>query len=196
MRVCKLDNSKHDHSKFCVDCLSGGPIVKREESNRVSEDNSRGRGVSTTIKNGKGYEESWHGFTGLPDDVREDIINYFGLDRASVTGMSTFEVSIVAERIAHSAKNAVRTLGGTPVKPADQVDPAAEPAGSDPWAETSATPAQAPVEGPNPVLAMIEAVTDVEALKRLYAENQAAFSDEAVMAAWKTKGKALTVAAA
>lgn len=161
----------------------------------MSEDNSRGRGVSTTIKNGKGYEESWHGFTGPPDDVREDIINYFGLDRASVTGMSTFEVSIVAERIAHSAKNAVRTLGASPVKPADQTDPAAADAGTDPWADT--TPAKpAEPEGPNPMLALIEAVADVAALQRLWAENQAAFADEAVMAAWKAKGKALTAAAA
>ena len=168
----------------------------------MTEDTSRGRGVSTTIKNGKGYEESWHGFTGSPEAVREDIITYFGLDRESVAGLTAFEVSITAERIAHSAKNAVRTLGATPVKPADQVDPAAAPAG-DVWAqadaataETSATPAQAPVEGPNPLLAQIEDVTEIPALQRLWAENQAAFADAEVMDAWKAKGKALQAAAA
>ena len=161
----------------------------------MSEDNSRGRGASTTIKNGKGYEESWHNFTGEPYDVREDIISYFGLDRESVAGLSAFEVTLVAERIAHGAKNVSRVLGGTPVPPAQQTDPAA-PAG-DVWAQAdqaSTTPAEP--EGPNPLLAQIEDVADEPALLRLWAENQAAFADAEVMAAWKAKGKSLKAVAA
>jgi len=161
-------------------------------------DEARGRGVSVTIKYGKGYEESWANFTGLLPEVREDICTYFGVDGESVTELTLSELVVNVTALAHGKATASSVLGAVAIPESSSPAPAATVAqssgdqteGHDPWTQAGTEP-----EGPNPLLAQIEACTDVEALKRVWAENQAAFADTELMAVWKAKGKALQEAA-
>ncbi|WLW38583.1 hypothetical protein [Streptomyces phage Verabelle] len=157
------------------------------------------RELTVTIKYGKGYEETWAVFKGNPDEVREDIISYFGLMRDSVTELTLSELVVEVTSLAHGKGNIARFLGGTIIPPSEAgPDPApAASSNEDPWAAASSStpsaPAAQPAEDPNAyILGEIEKQADVAGLKRLWAENQNFFSDPAVMAAWKAKGKALS----
>lgn len=158
------------------------------------------RELTVTIKYGKGYEETWAVFKGNPDEVREDIISYFGLMRDSVTELTLSELVVEVTSLAHGKGNIARFLGGTIIPPSEQSAPPQTSTASneDPWAAASSAapaPAAQPAEDPNAyILGEIEKQTDVASLKRLWAENQSFFSDPSVMAAWKAKGKALSAA--
>jgi hypothetical protein len=81
-----------------------------------------------------------------------------------------------------------------PAKPTDDPWAAAANVQSGPW-PGSASVAESKKEDPNAyILGEIEKKTTVQELKKLWAENQSFFSDAAVMAAWKAKGKALSAA--
>jgi hypothetical protein len=157
------------------------------------------RELTVTIKYGKGYEETWAVFKGNPDEVREDIISYFGLMRDSVTELTLSELVVEVTSLAHGKGNIARFLGGTIIPPSEagpDPAPASSSSNEDPWAAAGATtsaPAAQPAEDPNAyILGEIEKQSDVAGLKRLWAENQNFFADPAVMAAWKAKGKALS----
>ncbi|ONI83988.1 hypothetical protein ALI22I_34030 [Saccharothrix sp. ALI-22-I] len=167
--------------------------------------------MTVTIKYGKGYEETWAVFNGLPDEVRADLIRYFGLDEYAASGLTLNELVINATKVAHGGPIPMPTqaaqaapdeaqvmqllkdeLGARPIQePAPKGDPwadAGSSAGSPPW-DISEKPAV------NPMLAQIEACKSVPELQRLWAENQAAFQDGALMDAYKAKGRALKAAA-
>jgi hypothetical protein len=158
-----------------------------------------------TIKYGKGYEETWAVFNGQVGEVREDIMSYFGIDpeNSAVANLTPSELVVNVTNLAHGKGNAAALLGGvvigsqpataTSAPASPKVDEGQQPSGSDPWAAAAASTPATPAA--NPMLALIEAVPDVPALQRLWAENQAAFQDAEVMAAWKAKGKALQQAA-
>lgn len=157
-------------------------------------DEARGRGVSVTIKHGKGYDETWVGFTGLLEEVRTDIATWFGIDSASVTGQTGHELSVTGTTIAHNINNVRRTLGGTPATDAEKAAGESKPAvdGEDPWSVARDGKSPGPVTpAENPLLAQIAGCKDVEALKRLYAENKAAMAGD-VFEAWKARGKELS----
>ena len=147
--------------------------------------------VTVTIKAGKGYEDSWYVFRGDAEAVKEQLIGFFALDRASVASLSPFETAVNARQIAQSisdvsAKLGAVAIGAVPSGPSANAEAAAlgtAPA-DDPWAE-----ADEPVR--NPLYGRIEAATSKDELKLIWAENQAAFSDAELMAAWKAKGKSL-----
>lgn len=147
--------------------------------------------VTVTIKAGKGYEDSWYVFRGRPEEVKEQIISFFGIPSASVASLSPFEVAVNARQIAQGNESTVAALGGTIVQ--DKPSQPQSTPGDDPWASVGPQDA-APAE--NPMLAQIAATKDVQELQRLWAENQAAFADPVVMDAWKARGKALQAAAA
>lgn len=156
-----------------------------------------GRGVTVTIKYGKGYEETWAVFRGTVSQVREDIISYFGVDGASVASLTLSELVVNVTNLAHGKGNAAALLGGVVLGSVPSGDTAAAEAAalgtpaSDPWASVESNTVTE-----HPLLARIKAATNVEELKLLWADNQAAFSDENVMAAWKQRGQALQAAAA
>jgi hypothetical protein len=160
------------------------------------------RELTVTIKYGKGYEETWAVFKGGTDEVREDIISYFGLMRDSVTELTLSELVVEVTSLAHGKGNIARFLGGTIIPPSEagpDPAPAASAPSGDPWAAVGSgaatPPAAQPAEDPNAyILGEIEKQSDVAGLKRLWAENQNFFADPAVMAAWKAKGKALSAA--
>lgn len=140
-------------------------------------------GVKVTIKTGKGYDDTWITFEG--EGLRQEMADFFGMDSASVAGLTNFEVVVNATQIAHGMGAVANRLGGTVITKdrakAVQSEAPAPVAKDEPEAEG------------NPLLAQIAATTNVEALKRLWAENQPLADD--VMAAWKARGKALKDAA-
>ncbi|MFD6636786.1 hypothetical protein ACFWDN_13325 [Micromonospora chalcea] len=153
----------------------------------------KGRGLQVTIKYGKGYEETWVSFAGLREEIREDIIDYFGLDRDSVSGLTLSELVVSATNLAHAKGNVASSLGGTVIPPAQQSKPA--PA-SDVWDEIGQAGQQssAPAEPEkDPVLTLIEKAESVDELKRIWAENQERVVGP-ILDAWKARGKELKAA--
>jgi hypothetical protein len=154
--------------------------------------------LSVTIKYDKGHDATWAVFRGTTGEIRADVLEFFGMDPATQAGLSLSSVVTNATQIAHGKALIATTLGATiveettePAKPTD--DPwaaasAAQPSG--PWpGSASVTEAK---EDPNAyILGEIEKQTTVDGLKKLWAGNQSFFSDPAVMAAWKAKGKSL-----
>ncbi|MEU8327291.1 hypothetical protein [Micromonospora sp. NPDC048839] len=147
-----------------------------------------GRGTTVTIKHGKGYQDTWTVFKGQLPEVREDLIDFFGMNRSEVESLTLHDLVVNATSIAHGVGNVAGFLGGTVLasgpKPADR--PRSSASGDDPWIDAGTTPAK-PAE--NPLLGLIKAALDVPSLERLWAENQAAFSDPAIMDAWKARGR-------
>lgn len=157
-------------------------------------DELTGRGICVTIKYGKGYEETWAVFRGLAEEIRSDLETFFGLDREVTAEYTLSELVVHATSIAHAKGNVAGKLGGTILKGANQSAPE-EPKqdGTDPWADSSEQPAQQAQDDPNKaILDTIAGCQSVAALQTLWAENQAAFADESVMAAWKTRGRELS----
>ncbi|AKY03640.1 hypothetical protein SEA_IZZY_33 [Streptomyces phage Izzy] len=164
------------------------------------------RELSVTIKYGKSYDDTWAVFKGTPDEIRSDIVSFFGIMPDAVTEMTLSEIVTAATDLAHGKGNAARFLGATVVPsqsaPAQPAQTAAPASNEDPWAaaassapSTPSTPPAPQAEDPNAwILGEIEKQTSVDSLKRLWAENQSFFKDSAVMAAWKAKGKALSAA--
>lgn len=157
----------------------------------MAEQIARAEGLGVTIKTGKGYDDTWLTFTGSPEQVRSLIKGTFDLDD---TDLTLFELVQNATNTAHGVASAVKGLGGTVVKghnttpdEAQQTTQQDEPASED----------------VDPYVALnneIAALTDVDSLRRLYADNTAMFTadtDEAkaAKAAWKARGKALQQAA-
>ena len=156
----------------------------------------RGRGITVTIKYGKGYEDTWAVFHGTVDDVRTDIADFFGLTPASETDITLSDLVINATAVAHGVGNVAGKLGGVVIASTSEQTPASgesappEAGRPDPWKQAAATPAPQEPE-PNPLLAQIQQAPTVRALELLWVENQAAFSEPSVMAAWKTRGREL-----
>lgn len=161
-----------------------------------------GSDVTVTIKYGKDFSDSWAVFRGSVEGVRANIIAYFGFDGAKLAGNTLNEVVVMATSHAHGMRTAGASLGAT-VLPSQRTESAAPattgtatveteaPAtAGDVWGEDSAD------AGPNPLFAQVEAITSIDDLKRLWAENQAAFAEGELLEAYKAKGKALKAAVA
>lgn len=155
--------------------------------------------MKITIKYGKSYEDTWAVFEGTTQQLRAEILDYFGMDPQTQAGLSLSSVVVNATNVAHGKGLIATQLGGTVIEET-QTEPA-KPSG-DPWAAAasqqsgpwpgSASVAEPKKEDPNAyILGEIEKQTTRDGLKKLWAANQAFFSDPAVMAAWKAKGKSL-----
>lgn len=154
--------------------------------------------LSVTIKYDKGHDATWAVFRGTTGEIRADILDFFGMDPATQVGLSLSSVVTNATQIAHGKGLIATALGATVVE--ETTEPA-KPT-DDPWAAASAAQSSGPWSGsasvteakedPNAyILGEIEKQTTVDGLKKLWAGNQSFFSDPAVMAAWKAKGKSL-----
>ncbi|MFE1842022.1 hypothetical protein [Streptomyces sp. NPDC059515] len=159
---------------------------------------SEGRGITVTIKYGKSYEDTWAVFKGSASEVRSDILDYFGIESDSVTGLTLSDIVTNATNIAHGKGLIATQLGATVV--AEEPAPPAKPQG-DPWAAignsspvtvADQAPAASPEQDKNAwVLGEIAKKTSRAELKKFWAENQSFFADPAVMDAYKAKGKSL-----
>lgn len=155
----------------------------------------KGRGITVTIKYGKGYEETWVVFRGSVDEVRDDLTDFFGLQRVNASNLTLSELVVNATSVAHGLGNLAAGLGATvteshAAEPAAPAAPETPAPASDAWTQAAATTPEPPA-APS-LLDNISRAPDVPALQRLWAENQAAFADPAVMDAWKARGRALS----
>lgn len=170
----------------------------------VADDYGPASGISVTFKYGKGYEEPWVVFKGSARKVREDLLEFFQLPAEAVAGLSLNAVLIQCNHIVHGTGNAATILGGVVVAETSGKTEAApsQPAGSDPWAgvsKDSSAPQSAaqtaptePAENPHGgLISQIQAAETGDDLKRLWAGNKDAFSDPAVVEAYKVKGQSL-----
>lgn len=160
----------------------------------MATSDARSRGITVTIKYGTGYDQPWVVFHGLPDEVKQDIIAFFGLASVSDTALTLSDLVVNATQVAHAVGAVASGLGATVIATEPAAPTAAEgtqASSSDPWVQASTAPTEA-VGEPAPLLAQIDQAPTVRALERLWLDNQDAFTDPAVMAAWKAKGRALS----
>ncbi|MEU0739274.1 hypothetical protein [Streptomyces sp. NPDC006134] len=149
------------------------------------------RSVTVTVKSGKNHDDWWAVFRGTSYEVYEDVATFFGFERESVTNLSLHELVNEASKTAQGVATFVRELGATIV-------PSPKPAApsEDPWAAAQAAPAPSHEQGPaSALLEQIAACQTTDELKKLWATNQQAFADQAVMDAWKARGRALKAGA-
>ena len=154
--------------------------------------------LTVTIKYGKGYEESWAVFRGTSaEEIRTAIATYFGLPEDAIAGMTGHEVVLQATGIAHGHATVASILGGIPVPDAG----GSKGEGGDPWEAFNSKDAYAVPKGEateeDPFADLIKRLGEAgstDELHRLWATNQDSFSNEAVMEAYKARGKQLTAA--
>lgn len=151
------------------------------------------KGVTVTIKEGKGYEASWFVFRGSNEQVKADLIQFFGLDPATSAKLTTFEVTNNARQVAQGLATVAATVGAVVIDGGTNPAVAGGTPGDDPWAAAASEQA-APADPNAALLSQIAAAASVADLQTLWVDNQGAFSDAAVMQAWKDKGKSLTAA--
>jgi hypothetical protein len=149
--------------------------------------------MTVTIKYGTGYDEPWAVFHGRPDEIQEDLTAYFGIPSDAVQGLTLSEIVVNATAMAHGLSAVVSGLGATVVasQPQASTSPPTAAAAPDAWEQASTSPAP---EQPaaDPILASIQNAQDIQSLQRVWAENRDAFTEPAVMEAWKARGRALS----
>lgn len=162
--------------------------------------------TKVTLKFGGGYEAPWISVEGTPEEVRDQILDAFEFGE-SVSGASLAEIIAYAGLRAQGAYTLVRDLGIDSTAPAIEAKPeAAKPAKRKPAAKKAAPKKQAEPEGEleavpmtaaepakseppfdpdpapaHPIIAQMDKVSTMDEFKKLWAANQAAFKDEAVI---------------
>jgi hypothetical protein len=173
--------------------------------------------TSVTFKTGEKYKESLINFSGAREQVRADVIAFFGLVPSECDGRTDYEVRLMADSIAQSvavvqnklgavlATKSEVAAGNAQAQPRDQIPQAVHDAmaNGDPWKQageadtTAAAKPEAPA--PSPVEVMLDTVdaqVEVKALQLVWAQNKQLFKDhDELMAAYKAKGKSLQAAA-
>jgi hypothetical protein len=142
-----------------------------------------------TLKGGKGYEATWVNIGApTPGELRRALIGFFGWDAEEWADKPLSTMTFEATQVWH----ALTALGTT--FPDARTVTNHRGTGSNASAAYAAAKEEAPPPDPKAVLlGQIDEQGDVTSLKRLYAENKAAFDgDEALMAAYKAKGKSLS----
>jgi len=156
-----------------------------------------------TVKYGKGYEAPWAVFHGQPNEVREDIATWFGIEPSAVVELTGSELAINVSQLAQGKGNAASVLGAVVINSAPGVQVAAPASGVDVWAgldngTVTAGTEEWPLdseERDHPFATVINEIAkagDTKELQRVWAANQPAFKDETVMTAYKARGKELT----
>jgi hypothetical protein len=150
-------------------------------------------GITVTIKYGKAYDDTWAVFKGqTANQVRDDILSYFGFD---YTEMSLHELVLNMTQVAHGGSTVTRVLDAVAVPEVTNVHVANV---GNPWAglsddPTEESPAQQEEEKPFAyIYELFEKAQSPTELQRIWAQHQAAFSDENVIAAYKARGKELS----
>ena len=157
--------------------------------------------ISVTIKASKDFAASWTVYRGSVDQIREAIVSYYGIDPGYSEGVTLHELVVAANHIAQGTGSVAAVLGGTPISVTESLT--GEPTGDAAWAEAEkdkapygGSPAAdvTPVDPNAELIGQLQSATSVESLKKLWVDNQAAFSDKDVKAAYSKRGKALKAA--
>lgn len=151
--------------------------------------------ISATIKHPESAryknDNPWIVFEGSePEAIKALIAETFGLD---VEGLTLNEVVVNAQQQASAVATAAQGTGGT------VVDSGRSSGGNGAWGGVNkgqkAQEQQAPSEpARDQIFDLIDDCATVDDLQKLWAENQAKFAEDEVMAAYKAKGKALSAA--
>lgn len=161
---------------------------------------AEGKNVTVTIKYGKAYEETWAVFRGTVAEIREMILEYFGIEIQIVEHLTTHELVVNVTNLAHGTGNAAAILGAVVIPASEGGVKAVQSETGNPWAglgegtaegAVKATPAASTVSAHQHVIDAFAKATDVKELQKVWAANQSAFSDEAVVTAYKARGKEL-----
>lgn len=154
------------------------------------------QGISVTLKYPKPkYQDApWIVFHNVDaEQVRADLITAFGWDVESVTDLTLHEVVMKAQEAIQAGGNVANELGGKVLSSGSGAKSSAwSQAGS--RASEQAEGEDKPAEDPTAWLKVeIEKSTTVAGLQRLWADNKAAFAeDAALMDLYKAKGKSLS----
>lgn len=150
--------------------------------------------ISVTLKQ-DGKDGTWLVFHGSAAEVRGQITDTFVMEDDGSAPL--YDLINEATRLYKASGNVTSALGGRVIKGGDSNDAKQSGTGSA-WDRAAGNGAETPTEpevDPNVVrlTAEIEAVTEVPALKELYARNKAVFdANPDLIAAYKAKGKSLS----
>lgn len=133
--------------------------------------------LTVTIKNGGKHEETWAVFKGTIYNIRQDLVEYYGLTVDE--DQTLFEVAHMAQEVAQNFTGFGKALGARVITKSESVTE---------QAPTVAEPAENPHAD---LIARLLAAESAEALKTLWAKNKAAFDDAEVKAAYSKRGKEL-----
>lgn len=147
-------------------------------------------GVSLKAPESSRYakDDPWITFRGSVESVKAGLTQAF--DMRDADELSLAEIVSQAEVQYRAVVTAGRRLGGTVIgdQPKDVLDEVAQARSHQP----SSSPAAQSKPAEDPVLGAIERAESVDQLQIIWAENQDRFTEDAVMAAYKAKGKALS----
>lgn len=159
--------------------------------------------TSVTIKypEVKRYEGApWAVFKGGVDQIKHQMVAYFGWDVNALGSASLHELTLMANDAVKAGGAVQGILGGKVVVEGDKPAQAAQegPTGPSVWDQVDGEAggeqrvSQQP-ENPNAgLIGLLNEAATVDDLKRLWATNREAFAAEDVQAAYSARGKALS----
>lgn len=157
--------------------------------------------VTVTIKyrdgSGKGFDEPWAVFRGPLQEVRQNIVAFFGVsDEPTFT---LHDVVVNAKRIAHGVEAVASGLGGKVIPLPSREERVQS---TDAWSQAAPQKPQEPISGPQEadpegedhelLIEALKGADSINTLRRIWAENTEAFKDPAVQDAYKARGKELS----
>lgn len=156
-----------------------------------SDPNGTG-GLSVTLKQ-DGKDGAWIVFHGSIERITEDLSAAFNLDPTQYASFA--DLSLEASRNYKALGSAIHSLGARTTRSTPN------PGSSSPaWEEArqgseQAAPAEPEAPARNPLYDQLEALTNLEDHRQLWAKNRSSFdADAELLEAWKTKGRALKAA--
>lgn len=130
--------------------------------------------LTWTLKQSKSYEASWAVFKGAPEDVKNDMIQSYGLNAEELKDATTFEVAALAEQVMQGLGNVKETLGARVLNAGPDSAPA--------YYQTEVPQSEAKADPePDPHASIHADISDAstkEALRAVWARNKEAFNDD------------------
>jgi len=144
-------------------------------------------GTTATIKFGRDYDAPWLKLAGNPRVIRDQIIEAFGYDGASVAELSTAELIAQAGLDASALWTVTRDLGARHVSQPAKGDeppfvPTNGPKGAAAFAAVAGAASEPEPQG-DPLIAALEAVTEAKELAVIWKDNKERFDEPEVRAA-------------
>jgi len=150
---------------------------------------SDGGESTATLKYGKGHEDSWFVAKGTPAQIKQQVIDYFGLTGEDLAEKTPHEIVLQGQSIAQGTSAVSGKLNGSIDWPSSSDRPAAAKKGG---SKKKSEPKKEEDEHPwGQVLAQIELAETEDALKKLFAVNKEAFQNADVKEASKKRFAAL-----
>lgn len=156
---------------------------------------SEGRGISVTLKYPKPkYQDApWIVFHAVSaEEVRQDIVDAFGWEADAVDGLVLHEVVLKAQEAVQAHGGVANDLGGKVLSGGGSKSSAWSQAGSRASEQAEGGEEKEPEDPTAWLKVEIDKATSKDGLKRLWADNKAAFNAHPeLLELWKDKGKSL-----